>query len=621
MLILAALLATASPLTPRDLVEVVDLSGLAVSPDGQWVIVRVERPSVARNRVELSWAILPTDGSGTARVVADGGIALSNGAGVLENEQPIWLLDGSGFLVRARIAGTAGVWRVPRSGAAAVRLTDPAVDVTRFVLDPGGRSVTATLAPSTALAAGIEQALKDHGVRLEGRIDLSIGAVGGFDAGDGARSVRMTGDWFDRTTLLASVQTVSIDLSGQLATRQALAADAQRAAPMTRESVCRLLDCSHRAVASIAQVPGRDAWIATLTDRAIDQHLFLIERGRARQLGRKKGLLSGSRSESAPCALTSQAAICVAASAGEPPRLVRVDLADGRVSGLYAPNRALAARLAGQVERLTWQDKQRTFHGVLIRPRGARTVRRPLVVQYYRCSGFLRGGVGDELPYQLLVDRGIASLCINRAPAGSKQDSLDDYRVAQSAITTIVDRLAAAGVVDSRLVGMQGLSFGSEVTMWMVRQSRLVRAASIASGQIEPAFYWYGALPPRDLVGRVREVYGLGAPDETPARWRLLSPARDTANIAAPLLMQLPEAEARWSIELIARLAQAGHPVEAYVFPDAAHVKFLPRQKEAAYARNLSWFSHWLNPASLGRSNGDAFAEWRATQSLTTIGQ
>src|SRR3546814_16618085 len=81
----------------------------------------------------------------------------------------------------------------------------------------------------------------------------------------------------------------------------------------------------------------------------------------------------------------------------------------------------------------------------------------------------------------------------------------------------------------------------------------------------------------------LRAFIGLGCPDETLERWQLVSPALNTARIEAPLLMQLPESEARASIELFARLARTPTPVELYAFPDEGHGEMQPPHRAAAY--------------------------------------
>ena len=70
--------------------------------------------------------------------------------------------------------------------------------------------------------------------------------------------------------------------------------------------------------------------------------------------------------------------------------------------------------------------------------------------------------------------------------------------------------------------------------------------------------------------------------------------------------MQFPEQEARLSIELVSRLATA-RMGETHIFPYAPHIKVEPRQKLAAYERNLDWFRFWLkgetdpDPAKAGQ--------------------
>jgi hypothetical protein len=96
----------------------------------------------------------------------------------------------------------------------------------------------------------------------------------------------------------------------------------------------------------------------------------------------------------------------------------------------------------------------------------------------------------------------------------------------------------------------------------------------------------------RNFTKVLGKVYGLGDPVADRQSWRSAFPALKGNVPIPPMLMQLPESEARWSMELFRRL-QAKTAVELYVFPDAAHVKSQPRQLLAASTRNLAWF-RWL---------------------------
>jgi hypothetical protein len=116
---------------------------------------------------------------------------------------------------------------------------------------------------------------------------------------------------------------------------------------------------------------------------------------------------------------------------------------------------------------------------------------------------------------------------------------------------------------------------------------------SIASVSLEPAYYWFNARPGRETFSQSIGYFGLGHPDETPEGWARMSPARNVDRFTAPVLMQLPENEARQTIELQSRLATA-RLGEMHVFPFAQHIKVEPRQRLAASQRNLDWFRCWL---------------------------
>src|SRR5690625_5302092 len=86
LLVAGALLAAsgcachAATVSPRRLLEVVDIASPTISPDGRSVAFRVERASVARNTYDTVWYVQGL-GEPSPRRVADGGIPLRNPAG------------------------------------------------------------------------------------------------------------------------------------------------------------------------------------------------------------------------------------------------------------------------------------------------------------------------------------------------------------------------------------------------------------------------------------------------------------------------------------------------------------------------------------------------------------
>ena len=120
----------------------------------------------------------------------------------------------------------------------------------------------------------------------------------------------------------------------------------------------------------------------------------------------------------------------------------------------------------------------------------------------------------------------------------------------------------------------------------------MVTAASVSGVSVTPALYLLNSLR-NAFRSTFRELWQLGAPNETPKRWREISPAYQLERIKAPILFQLPEQEYRMTLEYSLPLAHR-HLADMYVFPDETHIKFQPRHKLAVYERNVDWFRFWL---------------------------
>ncbi len=85
----------------------------------------------------------------------------------------------------------------------------------------------------------------------------------------------------------------------------------------------------------------------------------------------------------------------------------------------------------------------------------------------------------------------------------------------------------------------------------------------------------------------------LGSPEETPDRWRAISPGYNLDRMEAPILMQIPEQEYMQALDYTVPLIRR-QQADLYVFPHEPHQKFQPRHKLAVYERNLDWFRFWL---------------------------
>jgi dipeptidyl aminopeptidase/acylaminoacyl peptidase len=364
---------------------------------------------------------------------------------------------------------------------------------------------------------------------------------------------------------------------------------------------CTVDLCRRKKIMGIQWRPGSDEVLFTVDDydkgRALSIYGWNVATGVVRPIVLSHGIVIGSslRYWDIPCAVSSDTLVCVAAEADHPPRLEAINVKTGHRRILFAPNMGLDADIAATVpaKLIRWKDAQgREFTGQLFEARGASTGHLPpLFVNFYSCYGFLRGGLGDEQPLATLAEDGISALCINAIPE-YRLDAAARYDQGRAAIESVVKLLSAEGRIDRTRVGMGGLSYGSEVTMWTLAHSDAVSAASVSGTMETPTEYLFNSLRGA-FRSTLREDWQLGAPNETPERWKEISPAYQLDRIKVPILFQMPEKEYRVSLDYAIPLIRR-HQADMYVFPYETHIKYQPRHKLAVYERNVDWFRFWL---------------------------
>lgn len=631
----------------EDIIEVVEIGSLSASPDGRTVAFRTQQARIEQNTHLLTWHVADLD-AGMARPVAGGGAPIYADPGVVATEPPLWSADSRSIVYRALVEDAIGIWRAGIDGGGVRRVFRDESDVETLTAEGGHALVT--LGPSRDAIRAAEREEYLDGILVDASVPLNQNLVrSGFVNGRLATQ-RLRGPWFTRVGLLwdAPRRQRTLDLATLelgpatpappppalpevgvdpgISARSAAGAlvrsvrvngetKVEATLPDRRNPVrCMAQACQERVVA-VAWRPGSGQVLLTTQDRHLGQslHLWDLASGAVRQIATSDGYLAGGSDGRTPCAVTHSHAVCVAASTLSPPRLERIDLATGQRSVLFDPNPALREADMPSVERLAWSTLEgESFTGVLLLPPRSPGTRLPLFVNYYHCGGFLSGGVGDELPFIPLANSGMAVACINLPPPNGAEDFLGRYPQGLRAVRSLVESLDELGTIDPQRVGMAGLSFGSEVTMWTLFNSDLLAAAAIASSQIEPTYYWFSAVRGSGQPEVLRRFWGLGSPEETPEAWRRQSAAFNTDRIYAPLLMQLPETEARDVIELHARLSRSPTPTELHVFPDAAHLKIQPRHRLAAYRRYLDWFRFWLQGHSdPDPAKAEQYRRWR----------
>lgn len=654
----------AQGVSPRQLVEVSDLGELAVSPDGSHVAFRLQRASVERNTHDTAWYVQRMDASAPARRVGEGGQLLRESDGAsLAPAGVAWSPDGRFIYYRALLDGRVAVWRARADGSDARALTRDPADVRRFRLAADGRSLRYSVGATRQQVRDAEQAEYDRGIHIDQTVPLGQPLFRSGYLDRRGSTQRLLGSDVIRSPLLAGAadrwreialatgqvrdvageDTASASPPGWVAAftpwKLAWDAHARRAAMLVhvggwqgvgprpdvelvvatgkgrRPLRCRDALCTGQPITSVQWRPGHDEVVFTLTDPDDSQAQSIfrwdIATGRVVLVVRTPGLVNGGRAAPGGCGASAAALVCVAADARHPPRLERIDLESGARQVLFDPNAALAAEMAHvPVQRLHWQDATgRRFNGLYFPARRAGHGRPPLFLTYYRCTGFVRGGVGDEWPLATLADRGISALCINAPP--SVQDAVTRFETGRLAIESVIDLLSSRGEIDRDSVGMGGLSYGTEVTVWMAMNTDRLAAASVSSIAFSPLAYTLMSLSGDTFFSRLRTYWQLGDPETTAAQWKRLSPVFNLQRIDVPVLMQLPEQEYLHTLDYAVPLIRDAR-ADLYVYPNEAHQKFQPRHKLAVYERNLDWFRFWLqgiedpHPSKAGQ-----YARWR----------
>jgi hypothetical protein len=628
--------------TPQQLVEVIDVSGLSLSPDGQNLVFREEAPSIEENRVRLRWLIMNTMGKGDPIRIGDGGIPILNDSGTIVAERPVWSPDSRWIFFRAAVGGQVQVWKAARDGSSRQQVTFDDADVEGFQLIGDGTTLIYVHGPSREEVRAAEMREYERGIEFDRSIDPGQAVFRGGNVNGRPASQRLYGDWFDRRGLLdgAPRRHESIDLTSgekRLATtdefreyveragsqsfadltsttqktdpKSGLVARLEQSGLVTKVTVtdpggkippriCPSSICGSNYVASFAWKGGGQKLIVTILDQAKASTVFEwdVRTNRSRTLLGVDGILAGDVQPATACAMASERMFCVTSTAGTPPQLEQVDLKRGTRTVMHAPNASIGRSV---VERLDWTDsKGRHFIGRFFPADGPMpSTGFPLFVNYYGCTGYLRGGVGNEYPFAALAANGISALCINRVSASAdshQYDAVADYHIALEGVRSAIDLLATRHIVDPKRVGMGGLSFGAEATAWVATHSNLLAAVSLSSGLIEPTYYWFNIARNPEMQKNLLKWWGLGEPEKTPGRWKVVSTALNVGSFSAPVLFQVPEQEFRYNLELHGRLVSDKRCSTMFIYPDEGHTKIQPQHKLAVYQRNIRWFGYWL---------------------------
>lgn len=311
-------------------------------------------------------------------------------------------------------------------------------------------------------------------------------------------------------------------------------------------------------------------------------------------------------------------AVCVEEGIATPPRLVKIDLRDGRIFRLLSVSAEHDAIAPLTILPRVWTNRDGyEARGFVVLPRGYQKGKPyPAVIVTHGSDAddrFAAPGFQWNYPVQLLAERGYVVLLIND-PSPLQSEELmaaskawvrgsgpPDSETLQRLLwiegvhifEDAVDEMAIEGLVDRDRVGIAGYSRGSQMVNVAVTRSPLFRAASSGDGgYLEPAGY-------ATAGSSYDAVYG-GAPlSDAIISYRRFAPSLNANRVCAALLQQVASASPS-QIELFEALRAAKAPTQishysgATAASDETHVFYRPSNRSLAMRENIAWFNYWL---------------------------
>ncbi len=583
--------------------------GLSLSPDGAHVAFATRRVNWAQNDVDHTISIVPTHGGDVRHLAEAGGVILSqangrtNGAAL--DRVPLWSPDSQWLAYLVKQRDHVELWRVRVTGGEPQLIYSGAADVEAFAWISTHALVVRLQAPRDARRQALEDA-ELRGFRIDERFDAAYGL---------------------RPILASRGETLVIEFEAASA-RAATARESALLNADAEDAIIRSLtpgdpaflpaqgvfDGRRRCSSEFCGGALRAGWrrngrIYFLRAEGFANTLTAIyewnvRSDQVRLVRRAEDVLRG-------CGVADQDLICFREASLAPRHIVSIALTSGAETTVYDPNPTWRDRAFTAVERLDVVDElgNESF-AYLVYPADYAAGRAyPAVIVQYRARGFLNAGVGGEYPIHAFAACGYFVFAVERPeqialqqtlPVGEfmRQTELDHSEQTTKlwAIERQINIAVSRGLVDPARIAITGLSDGAETLYWGLTHSRLFAAAVAGSPPVDP-FVW--ALASEGFRHANRDTYGMtaysaDAPEVWRNWWEANSPSLRLSEVRAPLLMQLGESEVMHAMPLYAHLRDRDHPVEAYLYPGAQHIKWRPLHILAARERALAWIDFWL---------------------------
>lgn len=633
------------PITSLDLLQLRDLHGVQVSPNGKYIAYVAGQALLRINGYRSALFVVGTEPGSESVNLGSAGTPHWSQIGEWDDDPPLWSKDSQQLYYRMEQSGRWQVWRWKLTGGPPEQVTHTEYSVKSFEIAPDGAALVLTVEhpPFTAQEIG---RLASHGLLFDGSIETwqskpFLDEYVESQAGNTEtwiHDLRTNAEHQALGNELKRVGPWESDLDEKVINRMNSKDDLYRGHHIlstkvspdgTRVAYTQYLEYSSQSarssvVLNVKPVRGGQAVVLTpgayyvadywwSSDSSTIYYVIAEADGHSAKL-MKVSSRGGSPQQIAPrsaelrycgqysVSASEQKVVAVCETNTSPEQVVALDVQSGTTYSLVNLNPEFQQIQLSPAERVEVTNKYGdSYHGSLVLPTNyIRGRRYPLVINTYRSGDhFLRGSAGDEYPIQVFAAGGMAVLEFDvgrdrNFDSGDFQAALLQWESPVQGMAEMVNQLVQRGVVDGSRVGITGLSHGDEMVHYAIAHKGFlaVAVASGTSGARDPWFFYLGGRQWQAMFAR----WGLGGWPEgkAAANWRRLSTTMNADRVGTPILMNVSDSEFLDGLDEVTSLEQLNKPVEVFVYPNELHIKNQPQHRFEIYNRNVDWLRYWL---------------------------
>jgi dipeptidyl aminopeptidase/acylaminoacyl peptidase len=341
----------------------------------------------------------------------------------------------------------------------------------------------------------------------------------------------------------------------------------------------------------------------------------------------RPALVTSSEDMFTGCTPSGVELVCGREGSSQPRRIVAINMMSGAERLIHDPNPIFDTVRTGQVQRLRFRLSSgvESYADLVFPPDHKPGEKHPLVVVQYRSRGFLRGGIGDEVPIHPLSRRGFVVLSFDRpdfppeaqlATTEAEIRTLSeadwaDRRHVHEALETAIELAIATGAVDAERMGISGFSDGTSTVQYALINSDLFKVASI--GACCEDMYSFALAAGPYFTEYLRKMGYRYFDPGMATYWQPMSLILNVDRVDEPILIQTGDSEYEGALDVVEVYKHNRRAIEMFVFPGEPHNKWQPAHKQAIYDRSAEWFEFWLmGRVNCSQDRAAQYERWRA---------